>query len=107
MPDIAEKELTHPETGEIRIEAVLQALADPVRLRIVAALARLDEAVPCGSVDVGVSKSTVTHHMRILREAGVTRVRCEGTTRLTALRRTDLDVRFPGLLDGVLSGLDR
>ena len=48
------------------------------------------------------TKSTCTHHFRVLREAGVIRQRVEGTTRLNSLRREDLDSRFPGLLDSVL-----
>jgi DNA-binding transcriptional ArsR family regulator len=49
-----------------------------------------------------VSKSTCTHHFRVLREAGVISQRAEGTSRLNTLRREDLDARFPGLLDAIL-----
>jgi DNA-binding transcriptional ArsR family regulator len=45
----------------------------------------------------------MTHHFRILREAGVIEQRRDGTSKLTSLRREDLDARFPGLLDAVLS----
>jgi DNA-binding transcriptional ArsR family regulator len=56
----------------------------------------------CNSLALPVSKSTCTHHFRVLREAGVIRQRVEGTTKLNSLRREDLDARFPGLIDAVL-----
>jgi DNA-binding transcriptional ArsR family regulator len=65
-------------------------------------LAATDE-IACGSFDVSVSKSTLTHHLRTLRESGIIAGRHQGTTRFNSLRRDDLDVLFPGLLDGVLS----
>ena len=93
--------LSHPAPEEIELAAVLHALSDPMRLRIVAALAVEDKRT-CKSFDLPVTKSTCTHHFRVLREAGVIRQRLEGTTRLNSLRREDLDTRFPGLLDSVL-----
>ncbi|WP_376775354.1 ArsR/SmtB family transcription factor [Saccharothrix ecbatanensis] len=95
--------LAHPERGEIRIAAVLQALADPVRLEIVRALARCEDGISCGLLDLGITASTLTHHVRTLREAGVVWVRPQGTSRISTLRRDDLDALFPGLLDGVLA----
>ena len=95
--------LAHPERDEIRIATVLQALADPVRLRIVRALAEHEEGISCGVLPLGVTASTLTHHVRTLREAGVVRVRPQGTSRISTLRRDDLDALFPGLLDGVLA----
>jgi DNA-binding transcriptional ArsR family regulator len=93
--------LSHPARHEIEIAAVLHALSDPMRLRIVAGLAVEDKRT-CKSFNLPVTKSTCTHHFRVLREAGVIRQRVEGTTRLNSLRRQDLDARFPGLLDSVL-----
>jgi DNA-binding transcriptional ArsR family regulator len=95
--------LEHPDRNEIRIEAVLHALADPVRLTIVRALARTDTGIACGAIELGISKSTRTHHIRTLREAGVVHVRPEGTSRISTLRRDDLNALYPGLLDGVLA----
>lgn len=95
--------LAHPERDEIRITAVLHALADPVRLQIVRALAMHEEGISCGVLDLGVTASTLTHHVRTLREAGVVRVRPQGTSRISSLRREDLDALYPGLLDGVLA----
>lgn len=95
--------LHHPEAGDIELAAVLHALSDPMRLRIVTALADGQEH-NCKSFDLPVTKSTCTHHFKVLREAGVTRQRLLGTTRLNLLRRAELDERFPGLLDAVLAG---
>jgi DNA-binding transcriptional ArsR family regulator len=95
--------LPHPELEEIELSTVLHALSDPMRLRIVEALAD-GKARTCKSFDLPVTKSTCTHHFRVLREAGVIRQRLEGTTRLNTLRRDELEQRFPGLLVAVLQG---
>lgn len=95
-------DLFEPETDDLDLTAVLQALGDPVRLSIVRALAAEQERT-CGSFDLAVGKATRSHHFRVLREAGVTRTRVAGTHRHVSLRRADLDARFPGLLDAVLA----
>jgi DNA-binding transcriptional ArsR family regulator len=99
------EEVIHPEADELSLPKVLAALADPARLATVRMLARVGESA-CGQVqhDAGleVSKSTMSHHLRILREAGITHSRVQGARRMLTLRRDDLDARFPGLLDAVL-----
>ncbi len=97
----AAEPLAHPERDRIELGPVLHALSDPMRLRIVAALAQGGER-SCKSIDLPVVKSTCTHHFRVLREAGVIQQRQEGTARLNSLRRAELEGRFPGLLDAVL-----
>jgi DNA-binding transcriptional ArsR family regulator len=94
-------DISHPARDELDLTAVLHALSDPVRLRIVAELAAGEERT-CGSFDVAVTKSTCTHHFRVLREAGLIRQRQQGTARLNSLRHDDLEARFPGLLGTVL-----
>jgi DNA-binding transcriptional ArsR family regulator len=96
-------DLEGPPREDIALEAVLHALSDPVRLGIVAALRECGGERRCGSFTVPVTKSTLTHHFRVLRDAGVIVQRQEGTTRLSRLRVDDLDERFPGLLDAILS----
>ena len=96
------REPYHPARDEIALPAVFYALSDPLRLEIVCTLATTGE-VPCGAVDLDVPKSTLSHHLKVLREAGVTQTRAKGTRLLISLRREDLDARFPGLLDAVLS----
>ena len=99
--DLAVDALHHPAANEIELAAVLHALSDPMRLQIVVGLADGAQR-PCGSFNLPVTKSTCTHHFKVLREAGVIRQRLEGTTRLNSLRRGELEQRFPGLLDSVL-----
>lgn len=84
--------------------AVVQALADPVRLQIVRQLAgcTAGNELTCGSVTLPVSKSTATHHFKILEAAGIIGERSEGRCKFLHLRREELDEAFPGLLDSVL-----
>ncbi len=94
--------LYHPAREDLELTAVLHALSDTQRLRIVRELSVDPTPRSCGSFDLGVSKSTCTHHFRVLREAGVIAQQEVGTSKLTSLRRDDLDECFPGLLDAVL-----
>jgi DNA-binding transcriptional ArsR family regulator len=91
----------HPPREALELATVLHALSDPARLAIVRHLADRDECA-CGGIDLDLSKATVSHHYKVLREAGVVRTRPEGRKRLLSLRRGDLDDRFPGLLAAVL-----
>jgi DNA-binding transcriptional ArsR family regulator len=100
------KTLFQPAGAEITLASVMGALADPVRVAIVRTLATDGESV-CGTLDLGVSKATRSHHFRVLREAGLTHTRMEGTRRYVSLRRDDLDARFPGLLDALLAAAAR
>jgi DNA-binding transcriptional ArsR family regulator len=83
------------------LATILHALSDPVRLRIVSQLADGGERT-CGSLEVPVSKSTCSHHFRVLREAGVVAQRADGKCRFNRLRADELERRFPGLLNAVL-----
>ena len=94
--------VAHPALGEVELPDVLHALSDPVRLQIVRCLDREGEC-PCGSFGVAISKSTLSHHLKVLRQAGLTETRPDGTLRLISLRREEFDERFPELLDSVLS----
>lgn len=95
--------LYHPPADDLDLPTVLHALSDPQRLRIVRELSEADEELPCSGFAVDVSKSTCTHHFRVLREAGVVQQRQLGTSKLNSLRREDLEARFPGLLEAVLA----
>ena len=100
---MATKVLPQPERDEIRVDAVLQALGEPVRLIIVRALADRPDGVYCGEIELPVTASTRAHHLKILREAGVISTHTDGTRRVSLLRRDDLEDLYPGLLTGVLS----
>jgi DNA-binding transcriptional ArsR family regulator len=102
------RELPGPALEDIDLASVMHALADPSRLRTVSALAETSELC-CADLgeltgSLGLSKSTRSHHLRVLREAGVIRTRYDGQRKLAMLRRNDLDARFPGLLDAILVG---
>jgi DNA-binding transcriptional ArsR family regulator len=91
----------HPDLADVTLAAAMAALGDEVRLTIVRVLEEGGERV-CGTFELGVSKATRSHHLKVLREAGVTRTRVAGTQRFVSLRRDEFDARFPGLLDAVL-----
>jgi DNA-binding transcriptional ArsR family regulator len=93
-----------PDLAGVDVLTVLEALSDPVRLDIVRQLATCPEAagVTCGRLELPVSKSTGSHHLKILARAGLTLEREAGTSKYIRLRREELDERFPGLLDSVL-----
>lgn len=92
-----------PTPEHLDLVTVLNCLADPIRLSIVQELALTDD-LECGTFSVPVTKSTLTHHFRILRESGVISTTRSGTRSLNRLRRAELDDAFPGLLDAVLAG---
>src|SRR4051794_28786105 len=91
-----------PAAEELELPTVLHALSDPIRLRIVRDLSAGGRC-NCGAFAVPVAKSTLSHHLKVLREAGVTLTEPNGTQRVVSLRTADLDGRFPGLLAAVLA----
>src|SRR3982751_4765622 len=95
-----------PPASDMTLAAVMAALSDPVRVAIVRELGARGESA-CGTFELGVSKATRSHHFKVLREAGLTPTRAEGTHGIVALRREDVDARFPGLLGAVLSAAER
>lgn len=89
----------HPALRHVPLSAVMQALSDPWRLKIVRHLARAgDVECTCSDVDLSISKATRSHHFQVLREAGLVRMRSDGNKCRTSLRTADLEKRFPGLL---------
>ncbi|MGI5131354.1 ArsR/SmtB family transcription factor [Pseudonocardia sp. CA-107938] len=93
--------LVHPEMADVSLASVLHALSDPVRLRLVTLLLDGEDPRSCAPDlwGVDVHKSTLSHHYRVLREAGLTRTHVHGRTRSVELRRAELEERFPGLLE--------
>ncbi len=91
-----------PEPAAIELGSVLDALSDPMRLRMVAELHARGEVICRTLGPAEMPKSTRSHHLKVLREAGLTRTRVEGTERHVRLRYTCLENRFPGLLESVL-----
>jgi DNA-binding transcriptional ArsR family regulator len=95
MPD----ESGHPDVDEMEIGAIFAALADPVRRKVVLALAADRDCIRhCSAFDLPVTKATRTHHFRVLRESGLIRQVDLGNSRTNQLRWSDLEERFPHLL---------
>src|ERR1700759_5785812 len=101
MDDVVE-----PAAADFRLPRILAALADPHRLAAVRYVARNGESW-CAQVmeeaGLAMTKSTFSHHLRILREAGVLTKRIQGARGYTQLRKADLDTRFPGLIDSIVA----
>jgi DNA-binding transcriptional ArsR family regulator len=106
-PAVSSRDLPHPARDEIRLEGVLHALSDPMRLQIVRELAAVGDELSCSHFDLPVTKSTTTHHFRVLRESGVIQQVYRGTAKMNGLRKDDLDDLFPGLLDALLGAAAR
>ena len=94
-----------PDIQDVQLVDVLRAVGDPIRLQIVRVLAD-GEPHPKTLTEWGVEvqKSTMAHHFKTLREAGVTRTIVSGRTHEIQLRRDELDERFPGLIEALLRG---
>ena len=91
--------------SRLRLERVLHALGDPIRLGIVRQLARDGES-SCAALNGGRAKSTMSHHFQVLREAGLVQTRSEGVVHINTLCRATLDAAFPGLLAAVIDAPD-
>ncbi|GCD94211.1 ArsR/SmtB family transcription factor [Embleya hyalina] len=96
----------HVATAEMNVLDVLHALSDPTRMTITRTL-HADPERACGTFPVELAPSTLSHHFRVLREAGVIHQREDGNRRLTTLRQADLEERFPGLLAAILGAYER
>ncbi|WP_328583233.1 ArsR/SmtB family transcription factor [Streptomyces sp. NBC_00370] len=103
-PDLPDA-LPEPSVAELRLETVLGALSDPLRIGIVRKLLleRSEFDHTCGWFGLDRPKSSLTHHFRALRDAGLIRQRQYGLERRSHVRTDDLDARFPGLLDLVVA----
>jgi DNA-binding transcriptional ArsR family regulator len=99
MP-VAHEKIPHPSVESLDLATIMRTLGDPSRLEIVRLLGDGRTRI-CNDIadEVGMPNSTCSYHLRLLREAGITRARPEGTQRLISLRRDDLEARFPGLVD--------
>ncbi|CAM4215248.1 putative HTH-type transcriptional regulator YczG [Saccharibacillus endophyticus] len=97
------KTLTLPSISEMDLTAVCAALGDPVRMKIVQCLARSGEKNCSGFEVEHISKSTLSHHIKILRESGLIQPRFQGKEHFYSLRKEDLDRRFPGMVEMLLN----
>lgn len=100
--------LPEPSVDSFDLTVILSALADPGRRALMTALYQRPDPIDCSvlaeEADLGLSNPTISHHYRVLREAGLTRTFVEGRHRIVRVRRDDMEERFPGLLQAVLGG---
>lgn len=96
--------LHHPDVASVELATVLNALSDPVRLQVIGQLADANGVV-CGGFDVPVSMSTLSHHLKVLREAGLVRVTPEGSLRRHELRLDEVEARYPGVLSNIIQAV--
>jgi DNA-binding transcriptional ArsR family regulator len=103
VPGSTREKIPHPSADALDLVTIMRTVGDPLRLDVVRLLAD-GRPRACGEISdaLGIPASTSSYHLRLLREAGVTRTRAEGTTRVISLRGDDLEARFPGLV-GVLT----
>ena len=100
----ATRQLPHPDLAEVDLPTALFALSDPTRLDLVRELATHGPmtVAECQALGGDVPKSTFSHHLKTLREAGLVRNEPAGRQRTITLRRDEIDERFPGLLNAVI-----
>lgn len=85
------------------VAGLLKALADPVRLRLMSLIAAADEACVCDlTAPFDVSQPTISHHLRVLREAGLVDAERRATWVYYKARREALDA-LGGLFTGTLT----
>lgn len=98
-----QRPFVHPPVEMLKLESILYALADPVRLEIVRRLVGGNCPLNCSSAaPANLPKSTQSHHFQILREAGLIQSERRGTEVVNTLRLDDIETRFPGVVGAIL-----
>jgi DNA-binding transcriptional ArsR family regulator len=99
--------LFHPSVEDITVEAVLHALSDPVRVAIYADIVGQECAQNCSNFlrvsEKTIPKSTLSQHLKALREAGLIRGERRGVEMYNTSRCAEIEKRFPGLLVAIVN----
>ena len=99
--------LFHPSIEDVRLEAILHALSDPVRVSIFAEIAGAGCAMTCSTFssvnDRQIPKSSLSQHFKVLREAGLIRSERQGVEMRNTSRCAEIDARFPGLIAAIIN----
>lgn len=99
--------LVHPAMADVRPEAILHALSDPVRAAIFARILRTGCVEACSAVsalgDRVIPKSSLSSHFKVLREAGLIRSERHGVEMRNHSRWDEVQARFPGLLPAIIN----
>ncbi len=103
--------LSHPSMQDVRLEAILHALSDPMRAAIFAQIAGAKCAQTCAAFasigDRDIPKSSLSQHFKVLREAGLIRSERQGVAMQNTSRCGEIEERFPGLIPAILSAYAR
>lgn len=101
------RSLFHPSIQDVRLEAILHALSDPVRVQIFIDIAGAACAQTCHAFSsVGertIPKSSLSQHFKVLREAGLIRSERQGVEMFNTSRCEEVDTRFPGLIAAIIN----
>ena len=100
------RQLKHPKIEEVELIDVMYALSDPTRVQIVLTLARKGRAMTCGELVIDRPKSSMSHHFKILRGAGLVKTVIKGTEHINSLRLAELEERFPAVMSSILKSFD-
>jgi DNA-binding transcriptional ArsR family regulator len=99
--------LFHPPVEDVTVEGILHALSDPVRVAIFTNLATSDCAYNCSTflniTEKKIPKSTLSHHFKALREAGLIRAERRGVEMHNTSRCPEINRRFPGLIAAIIN----
>lgn len=101
------RQIKHPSIEQVELTDIMYALSDPTRLEIVGRLASAGRKMTCGEFDLNRPKSSMSHHFKILRSAGLVETLIEGTEHMNALRVAEIEQKFPGVLQSVLKALSQ
>ncbi|MES2985233.1 MAG: metalloregulator ArsR/SmtB family transcription factor [Pseudomonadota bacterium] len=101
------KHMKHPDMEQVDLMDIMYALSDPTRLEIVRCLAKKRRPMNCGELVLNRPKSSMSHHFKILRAAGLVRTVVEGTEHMNSLRRAEVEEKFPNVLGSILKVLTR
>jgi DNA-binding transcriptional ArsR family regulator len=96
------RQIKHPNIEQIELTDIMYALADPTRLEIVCTLAKSGRTMTCGELDLNRPKSSMSHHFKILRSAGLVETVIEGTEHMNSLRYKEIEKKYPGVLHAIL-----
>jgi DNA-binding transcriptional ArsR family regulator len=96
------RQIKHPSMDQVELTDIMYALADPTRMEIVALLAKAGRKMTCGELHLNRPKSSMSHHFKILRSAGIVETAIEGTEHMNSLRLEEIEQKFPGVLPAVL-----
>ena len=96
------RKIKHPNIEQVELIEILYALADPTRMEIIVRLAKAGRKLTCGELDLNRPKSSMSHHFKILRSAGLVETLVDGTEHMNSLRLEEIEQKFPGVLQSVL-----